>query len=48
MGYQYGFGYDAELGQDIMYRLAFTRIDKIAGESGTYANVLSVSFYKGF
>jgi hypothetical protein len=48
MGYQYGLGYDSSINQSISYRVSFTRFEKIGGESGAYANVLSAGLQTSF
>ncbi len=48
MGYQYGLGFDSAINPTTSYRVSFTRFDKMAGESGAYANVLSVGLQTSF
>jgi hypothetical protein len=48
MGYQYGLGYDAAINESTSYRVSFTRYDKMAGESGVYANVFGIGLQTSF
>jgi len=48
VGYQYGFGFDSSINQSVSYRVSFTRFDKMAGESGAYANIFSVGLKTNF
>jgi hypothetical protein len=48
MGYQYGLGFDAAINESTSYRVSFTRYDKMAGESGVYANVFGIGLQTSF
>lgn len=47
-GTQYGVGYDGDITPDLKGRVAFTRYEKISGDSENYANVFSVGIFKNF
>ena len=47
-GTLYGVGYDAKISDDLDFRAQYTRMIKIAGESGTYSNMYMVGIKKSF
>lgn len=47
-GYQFGFGYDAAIDSGVDLRVSYTRLQQIAGQSGSNANLFSVGILKKF
>lgn len=47
-GYQFGFGYDAEISNGFDFRASYTRLQQVAGQSGSNANLFSIGILKRF
>lgn len=47
-GYQVGIGYDARLASGVDVRFSYTRLERIAGESGENADIFSIGIMKKF